>query len=681
MYDAYLTETPGMFTFYNKNEWRIALILFVSYALVYVSEATLLPASATLHPAVVPAICALFFGGLRLWPIVYLSALTALLPFNTSLFALIAIPISVTLQAVIGAHLLRAARVDPILRRFRDMLHLAITAILISAISPTTALVVSFVRDAPFSIEAWGRFYLASLFVFIILLPFALRWITKPRFARTTRESVEIVLSFGVLLGILATMVLFKTTTLGNIPLAYLLLMPLLWIALRLRPRFLTLALVSVALVSVANITLATAYEKQIAAFFNTELFLIVIAAIFLTITSIEEDRRVNTNLLHSQLATLQNAITRATIESRAKNDFIAILAHELRNPLAPIVSAIDFMKLKGPRDKEDRETLEIMADRMDVVRRLLDDLLDISRISEGKILLKEEVVELDAILQRALLSTAHHRKERHQNLIYKAPDKTLSLTGDATRLEQAFSNILTNASKYSSAGDTVSLTVRERDGFAEIEIADRGLGLSPHDIERIFLPFQQVAHAERSAQGLGIGLSLVRSFVEMHNGTVTAESEGAGTGSRFIVRLPLVPETSTDGSSVSARSNALRLPFAHTLTVLVADDNDAAAAGIGRLLELHGCRVIYAYNGRQAADKVVDSLPDVALIDTTLPQLDGFAVAREVRGQGYTGRLIALTGYSTKEVVAKSLAAGFESHIVKPARLADLKRVIPEIA
>lgn len=675
--------------FYSRSEWRIALILFGSYLLIYVMRDALVPAAAALHPAVVPAICALFFGGLRLWPIVTFSAIVGVLLVGGSTIALAIVPISVTLQAVVGAYLLRAARVDPIFRRFRDMFHLTLTVILISAISPTAACIVYVLRDAPFALETWGRFYLASLFVFIILLPFALRWLTKPRFARTQKETVETLLAFAMLFGILAMMILFKIDDLAGIPIAYFILMPLFWIALRMRPRFLTLALVLVAFVSVSNLIATTAPENLDSALFSAELFLVVIAAIFLTITSIEEDRRVNTNLLHSQLATLENAVARVKSESQAKNDFIAILAHELRNPLAPVVSAIDLLKVKGARDAEDAEALDMMADRMLVVRRLLDDLLDISRISEGKIMLKQEVVELEPVIQHAVLSTTHHRKELHQNFVFKSPDKPVYVEGDATRLEQVFSNILTNASKYSNSGDTITLSMRERAGFAEIEVIDQGLGLSAHEIERIFLPFQQVSHGERTAKGLGIGLSLVRSFVEMHGGTIHAESEGHGKGSRFTVRLPLhTGKTKRVPLGKQVESDRARewhsvSPFAATenITVLIAIDDDADAGGIGRLLEREGCEVEYAYDGKQAIDKTLELRPDVALIDLDLPLIDGLTVVRTLHERGYTGRMIALVDYSTREVVEASTAAGFEAHIVKPPRLADLQRVIPEIA
>jgi two-component system CheB/CheR fusion protein len=243
---------------------------------------------------------------------------------------------------------------------------------------------------------------------------------------------------------------------------------------------------------------------------------------------------------MQSQVATLKNAVTRVTSESRAKNDFIAILAHELRNPLTPVVSGIELLKLKD-RDKDEQAVLDAMQESMRTVRSLLNDLLDVSKISEGKIALKKVVMDLEPSLDNAVLSTDHHRKERHQSLIFKTPRARLNIYGDPVRIEQIFSNLLTNASKYSNEGDTITLRARENDGFAVIEVEDQGLGLEPHAIETIFEPFQQVENGERASEGLGIGLSLVKDFVKMHGGRVWAESEGRNKGSRFIVRLPLM--------------------------------------------------------------------------------------------------------------------------------------------
>ncbi len=670
-----------LLSFYTRRQWRIAAILFLSYVAVSLATMQYLPASTGLRPAIAIALVALFFGGVRLWPVVYAAALTSALMTGAAPLLVIAIPISVSIQASLGAYLLRRARLDPIFRRYRDMLSLAGTTIIISTLLPTAVLIVNALRDLPFSAADWGRYYIASAFCLIILTPLLLRWFTKPRFSRSLAGTFELLAIFGVLIGISVALFIYRIPNLAGVSLIYFLLIPLFWIALRLRPRFVTLAIFIIAMFGIVSTIMygnPTTLPQQL---LGMEMFLIVIAAIFLTITSVEEDRRVNTNIMHSQMETLENALARISSESRAKNDFIAILAHELRNPLAPVVSAIDLLKLKGARDAEDAEALTMMSDRMDVVRRLLDDLLDISRISEGKVALKREPVNIEAVLEHAALSTEHYRKEHHQRFALKKPEVAIQVAGDAVRLEQIFSNLLTNASKYSHSGDTITVEIRPTAGFVDISVSDNGIGLSAHEIETIFLPFQQVEQGERTMKGLGIGLALVRSFVEMHDGTISAASHGHGKGSTFTVRLPIL-SSAVPVKGIRAGIASMMAPRATDgPCILIVDDNDAAAGSMGRLLELRGCTVVYAYNGTDAIEHALTIQPDVVLLDVGLPDIDGYTVARRLRTQGFTGLLIALTGYSTDEAKKLGMDAGFDHYLVKPTGLADLRRVIPGLS
>ena len=342
-------------------------------------------------------------------------------------------------------------------------------------------------------------------------------------------------------------------------------------------------------------------------------------------------------------------------------------------------MSAIDLLKLKGARDDEERATLITMEERMETVKRLLDDLLDISRISEGKVALKHEVLDLESVIRHAVLSTEHYVKERHQTLILKFPAKRKCVMGDAVRLEQVFSNLLTNASKYSNPGDTITLKMQRAGDQVEVSVTDEGVGIRPQDLESIFTPFHQIEQGARSRKGLGIGLALVRSFVEMHGGSVAARSDGEGKGSQFLVRLPLLPETESQTAPPKPAERVTVSPRSG-LSVLVVDDNDAAAAGIGRLLELRGCQVFYAYDAGQAFEKVAELSPRVVILDVGLPDQDGYAVAKLLRARGYSGRLIALTGFSTEDARVRGMEAGFDHYLVKPAGFSDLKRAIPEL-
>ena len=664
---------------YSIEEWRTALLLFLSYVGVYSAASHFLPPSSLLNPASAIALASMYFGGIRLWPAVFITGLTAQMLTGAPALHALGFPILETLQAAAGSHLLHTARIDPLFRRHRDAFYFIATVLIISFISPTLSLIIAALNGTALTEALWWHGYLDVLVLFLIETPFMLRWLTKPRFSRTPQEVAETVAVFVALLLLNFAYFTRGIPTLFTVPIVYLILLPMFWIALKLRPRFVTLALLITAFFALSS-ALATDSILVLPKLMQSELFLIALSISFFIITTLEEDRRVNTNLMRSQLGTLKNAVARVSSESKAKNDFIAILAHELRNPLAPVVSAIDLLKLKGPRDADDAGILDMMEDRMGVVRRLLDDLLDISRISEGKITLKKDTLNLEPVLRQAAVSTDHHRKELHQRLAFKVPKKPLYILGDSIRLEQVFSNLLTNASKYSSSGDTISLSLRENDGIAEIEIADKGIGLDPNELDIIFLPFHQVEHGERSKKGLGIGLSLVHNFVQMHGGSIEAKSDGPGTGSKFITRLPMLfPKDASvkDGAKISAAQQPVRNTKGPL--VLIVDDNDAAGGGIGRLLEFEGCTVAYAYDGKQAIEKVRRLKPDVVLLDIGLPDMDGYAVAKILREQGFEGRLIALTGYTMDSSKKLGKEGGFEFYLVKPASLADLRRVLAD--
>src|SRR3989338_2797276 len=273
-----------------------------------------------------------------------------------------------------------------------------------------------------YSLADWGHAYTASLFCFLILTPFILRWFTKPRFSRTPVEAAETVGVFAVLTGINFILFVNGTQTIAAISFVFFFLVPFFGIALGLRPRFMTLALLVTSLFAISSVFISA---------FDAELFLIALSATFFIITSIKEASRVNANLTLSELEALENAVAKVSSESRAKNDFITVLAHELRNPLAPVISAIELLKLKGPRDEDDAKALDMMEERIGVIERLLDDLLDVSRISKGKVALKHEAVDLEVILRRAVLSTDHHRKKLHQPLVFQAPKTPLFVAGD----------------------------------------------------------------------------------------------------------------------------------------------------------------------------------------------------------------------------------------------------------
>jgi signal transduction histidine kinase len=531
---------------YTKRQWISGTILFFLYLGIMLISDFELKNPILSFPSAGIALSILFLEGTSLWPFVFLASFIGELVAGFPIAFLLLVPGGQALQAATGSSLLHLFKIDPLFRRSRDIFILFSVVILVSTIAPLFASIafgIAAANGSSFTLPAWGYRYASTVFSLLILTPFLLRWIAKPRFSRNWIEAIETVAAFAVLLAIDSAIFLGHTQTLAGVPLVYLLLVPFFWIALRLRPRFVTLAMVITSILALAgtllSATLAVSplFGTQL---FQTEIFLISIASMFYIIMSLEENRRLNSNLLSNQLATLENAVTRISSESDAKNDFIAVLAHELRNPLAPIVSGIDLLKLRKDLDADESETLTMMEDRMHTVKRLLDDLLDISRITEGKIRINHERVNLEKVIRQAIVSTAHHIRERHQLFSFKDPSDSFVIEGDAVRLEQIFSNLITNASKYSDSGDQITLSLSEEKGFAKISVRDTGIGIAEDSLKHIFLPFHQVELGARTRKGLGIGLALVRNFVELHGGTVDVKSKGVGQGSTFTVLLPL---------------------------------------------------------------------------------------------------------------------------------------------
>jgi signal transduction histidine kinase len=540
---------------YTLQQLRVAAVLFVTYFVAYGLTVTFAAPSAALYPTAALAIVAVFFSLPRIWPFILLAGVVSGLAFEVPTLHMATVAVSDTLVGVLGGSLLLRANVDPVFRKYSDMFSVIGTIVLVSLIFPTLDAFSRIVTGTPFASLYWGRHYAGLVFSLLILVPLMLRWLAKPAFNRSRGEAIETILIFLLLIIINTALFVFGISNVFGVYLLYLLLFPLFWISLRLRPRFITLALFVTSLFAIWNAVVPTAPDLFAFQLFTIETFLITLSIIFLVIVALEEDRRLNTNLMRSQLSMLENAVTRISSESQAKNDFIAILAHELRNPLAPVVSAIDLLKITGNRDAEELETLDMMENRMKTVKRLLDDLLDVSRISEGKVTIKSERVRLDTVIKRAVLSTEHHVRERHQELTLKGMTtnaKPLYVIGDTVRLEQVFSNLITNASKYSDPGDSITITLKKLGTDAQISVKDTGIGIPAESLRHIFTPFHQVGSGARTQKGLGIGLALVQSFVQVHGGSITVTSEGKGKGSEFIVTLPLLHE---DNDTTIAKS------------------------------------------------------------------------------------------------------------------------------
>ena len=384
-------------------------------------------------------------------------------------------------------------------------------------------------------------------------------------------------------------------------------------------------------------------------------------------------DRRVTerTDALQASELQLRHA-------DRRKDEFLATLAHELRNPLAPVRNAVQVLRLKGLAMPELQWAAELIDRQVQAMSRLIDDLMDVSRINQGKIELRRKRVRLPDILADAVEATRPLIDACMHELALDVPTGDWPLDADATRLAQAFMNLLNNAAKYMDANGRIEVAVRREQGDVVVTVKDSGIGISPDRLDGVFDMFSQVESAlSRTRGGLGIGLSLTQRLVEMHGGSVKARSDGLGTGSCFEVRLPLADEVSQQLEPCAVAGQD-RFATGAQLRILIADDNQDAAVTLAMLLRLMGHQVQYVHDGEAAVAVASEFNPQVVLLDIGMPKLNGYEACRKIRAHagGAAMTVVAVTGWGQPGERLASQAAGFDRHLVKPvdpAALADL--------
>jgi PAS domain S-box-containing protein len=368
------------------------------------------------------------------------------------------------------------------------------------------------------------------------------------------------------------------------------------------------------------------------------------------------------------------HARTALEAADRQKDEFLAMLAHELRNPLAPIRNAVELISRMVPAESRIQSALGMTKRQVAQLTRLVDDLLDVSRITQRRIELKRRVVELPGIIAHAVETVETLLREKQLQIsITTSSYQTLHVHADPARLMQCIVNVLTNAAKYTDSGGTIRVQTGVLDATAIIEISDTGVGIAPDLLPRVFDLFVQGDRTlDRSQGGLGIGLSVVKRLVEMHEGEVTARSAGLGQGSTFEIRLPLIERP----SATAAESGTLRIAPAR---LLIVDDNQDAADSLALLLELEGHDVAAVYTAQEALQRARSFIPSIVLLDIGLPEMDGYEVARRMRAMPELGgvRLIAVTGYGQAEDRKRTREAGFDDHLTKPVDLSSVARTI----
>jgi signal transduction histidine kinase/CheY-like chemotaxis protein len=381
----------------------------------------------------------------------------------------------------------------------------------------------------------------------------------------------------------------------------------------------------------------------------------------------------------------LRDVASKLSEMDKRKSDFLATLAHELRNPLAPLRNGLQILRMASGNAELLARARDMMERQVTSLVRLVDDLLDVARISGGKIEVRRQRTSLQEVIARAVETSTPALDAQGHSLEIRVPPEPILVEVDPTRVAQILANLLGNAAKYTPSGGRVCIEARVEDGFAVAEVVDNGVGIPQDALATIFDMFSQVKDTLSMAQGgLGIGLSLSRKLAELHGGTVHASSDGAGQGSRFLLRLPLAgPESAATGFDAAPSPGAVETMPARRLRVLVVDDNLDAGDSLATRLELSGHEARIARDGVSGLAVAREFDPDVAFLDIGMPGMNGYELAKAIRESGKCDgvTLVALTGWGTKRDVARSHSAGFDEHFTKPAQVDEVNTLIARLA
>jgi signal transduction histidine kinase/CheY-like chemotaxis protein len=656
-------------------------------------------------PATGVALVTVLRFGRGVWPGIAIGAFAANALANEPLLTAAGIAAGNTLEAVLAAWALTRLGVDHSLHRLRDVLALVVCAALVSTLVSGTIGVLFLCITG---VQPWSAarsllltWWIGDAISDLVVAPVILVWADVLRRGIDRRRVLE-----GVVLLVITVVVGLAVLAGGSVvrppqyPLHYLMFPAVVWAALRLRQPGATAVTFLVWVLAIAStlrglgpFALGTPHESLL----MLQLFMAVVACTGLLLGGAIAERdaaerrraadfrtlELSEHRLRDALAerqqledTLRERAAQLVDADRRKDEFLAMLAHELRNPLAPLKMSLELLELGVGQ----RERFLQMADRQ--VRhlvRLVDDLLDVSRITRGKITLRREPVLLSAVVERAVEQSRPLVDARGQTLTVSLPREEVRLDADLVRLVQVLGNLLSNAAKYTPPSGSIWVTAEVLGEEVVLRVRDTGVGLTPELLPRVFeLFFQGDADIDRTRGGLGIGLTLVRALVELHGGRVTATSPGVGLGSEFAVWLPTLP-----GARAAAAPPGERVEPTRRLRILVVEDNHDAAESLTALLELWGHDVRVAHDGVAALRLAESEAPDVILSDIGLPGMDGYELARQLRARPAFGRvvLVALSGYGRDEDRRLAAEAGFDHHMVKPPDLDALVRLIGNVA
>jgi signal transduction histidine kinase len=629
-------------------------------------------------PATGVALALLMLRGRRLWPAILLGSFAAYVLNDTPVLASVGIAVGNTLEALIGATLLYRVGFNPSLRRLHDVASIFLLAACLSTISSATLGVTSLCLShaTPWSsfTSVWSTWWIGDAIGNLVTAPFLFVWTDQARNRwRLQRLTEAALLCCSMLLLCLAVFV--DRGSAVPYPVHYLIFPAVIWAALRLgQQATATLVFGSFAVTVVATIAGRGPFVTSSigASLLQVALFMAVVAVtgLFLGAATAERNRAERRRAEdYARLRSSEERLARQAEElaaaDRRKDEFLAVLGHELRNPLAPLQNGLELLSLGGTDHALVAHARQLMERQLRHLVRLVDDLLDVARIRSGKIVLELERVEAGAMVASAVELARPLIDTRRHELTLALPDEPLWTDADRIRLPQLLANLLNNAAKYTDEGGSIVLSITREEQSVVVRVRDTGIGMDAEALGNVFELFAQAAGPAHAVQGgLGVGLSLARSIAELHGGVLTAYSDGPGKGSEFVLRMPIA-----EPPEVWLKPADTLIEPSMRQRILVVDDNVDAAESLGTMLAYSGHDVRVAHGGMEALTAAREFSPNVMILDLGMPEMDGYAVARAVRSDPRfaTTRLIALSGYGQPDDRRRTAELGFDEHLVKP--------------
>jgi signal transduction histidine kinase len=622
------------------------------------------------------ALALLLLRGTRLWPAIAAGAFAANLASGAPFAAALVIALGNTLEGLLGAGIAARMGLQPGLRRRHDVF--ALLGV-VAPLAPTVAAALGVASLCSFGSEAWRDFghlwfswWLGDALGILIVAPFVLTWVDQARRGWRLARIAEAAVLFLFLI-VLSTIVFSKAG--GRYPVHFLIFPAVIWSAMRLGQH----ATASVALGAALVATVATldglgpfVHLSGHISLLHAELFMAVITATGLVLGAVMAERNRAEREAKRVAKAIAETAAQLAREHQRKDEFLTVLAHELRNPLAPLQNAVTLLARAPANVTVVGQVQGVLERQLRHLVRLVDDLLDLARIRSGKIELAMKPTDLAQAIRDAVEMSQPMVTARQHDLRVRLPDEPIMLEADPTRLPQLIANLLNNAAKYTPNGGRIALDAQVGGGSVTICVRDSGIGMSSDALREVFELFSQARAAHTIEGGLGVGLAVARVLANLHGGTLEAQSEGPGRGSEFILRLPLRTPSGQESAAPDVTGAKSAAIGSAGLRVLVCDDNVDAADSLVALLRSLGHEAYATYEGGAALLSAIELGPDVMVLDLGMPGLDGYAVARAVRRDATLAgvRLVALSGYGQPEDRQRTTQAGFDVHLVKPVNI-----------